>query len=92
VPCKIEYLQYIEEENYIETEDYNYIIKEIKSEDNIFLTVYCQPDIDDFESQVHPYFDVNQLGLKQAYEYCLNDTGWELSYHSSNYTRLQNEY
>ena len=92
VPCKPEYIYYLDEENYLETEDYNYVIKEIKSEDNLYLTIYCQPDIDSLKSQVHQYFDVNQKSVKQAYEYCLQDTDWELVYNSSNYTRLQNEY
>lgn len=92
VPCKPEYINYLDEENYIETDDYNYIIKEVKSEDNFYLTVYCQPNIDAFKSAVHQYFDVSQKSVKQAYEYCLQNTGWSLSYNSADNTRLQDEY
>ena len=92
VPCNPDYINLLDEENYVETNDYNYIIKEVKSEDNFYLTVYCQPDIDDFKSSVHQYFDVSQKSVKQAYEYCLADTGWQLSYHSVDNTRLQDEY
>jgi hypothetical protein len=46
VPCKEEFLDIIQEENYAETADYAFVIKELILEDNDFITVYCSPNIE----------------------------------------------
>ena len=61
IPCQEEYLSIISEENYIETADYEYIIKELVLEDNGFFTVYCAPNIEEITGYVYRIFDVYML-------------------------------
>ena len=84
VPCKEEYLALIQEENYVETEDYSFIIKEIIMEDNDFFGVYCRPNIEDLTGKYFVAFDVLEKSLQAAYVYCLSLTDWKIDYQSTN--------
>lgn len=85
VPCVEEMLNYIQEENYVKTPDYDYIIKEINMEDNNFIEVFCSADIEDIKGKLFTYFDCYQMSLSQAYTYCLSKApNWTLEYNSSN--------
>ena len=86
VPCDETYINYIDEENYVETEDYNYIIKEIKSPNNKYITVYCSADIEAIKGSVFLHFDCFDKNLEQGYRYCLSATDWDVNYHSLNKT------
>lgn len=88
VPCDETYIDYIDEENYVETEDYNYIIKEIKSNDNKFISVYCSADIEQIKGTVFLYFDCYDKNLQQGYAYCLSGTEWTVDYHSNDRTKI----
>ena len=88
VPCDETYINYIDEENYVETEDYNYIIKEIKSNDNKYITVYCSADVEQIKGKVFLYFDCYDKNLQQGYTYCLSGTDWTVNYHSNDRTRI----
>ena len=82
VPCQDDYLNIIQEENYAETADYNFVIKELILEDNDFIGVYCQPNIEELQGRVFFIFDCFQESLEQAYEYCLSKSNWTLDYQS----------
>ena len=84
LPCKEEYLLIMDEENYVEEEQYNYIIKEIISDSNDFISVYCGPDIEDIQGSIFMIFDFFDGNLEQAYNYCLSNTDWTVSYNSEN--------
>lgn len=88
VPCDETYINYIDEENYVETEDYNYIIKEIKSNNNKYITVYCSADVEQIKGKVFLYFDCYDKNLQQGYAYCLSGTNWTVNYHSNDRTRI----
>lgn len=88
VPCDETYINYIDEENYVETEDYNYIIKEIKSNNNKYITVYCSADVEQIKGKVFLYFDCYDKNLQQGYTYCLSGTDWTVNYHSNDRTRI----
>ena len=88
VPCDETYINYIDEENYVETEDYNYIIKEIKSNNNKYITVYCGADIEQIKGKIFLYFDCYDKNLQQGYAYCLSGTDWIVNYHSNDRTRI----
>ena len=88
VPCDETYINYIDEENYVETEDYNYIIKEIKSNNNKYITVYCSADVEQIKGKVFLYFDCYDKNLQQGYAYCLSGTDWTVNYHSNDRTRI----
>ena len=85
VPCIEEMFEYIQEENYVETPDYSYVIKELILDENDFITVHCGPDIEEVKGRLFPYFDCYQVNLEQAYTYCLSrTTNWKLEYNSTN--------
>jgi hypothetical protein len=61
------------------------VIKELVLEDNDFITVYCQPNIEEITGRVFEYFDCFELSLPQAYSYCLSRAGdWRVDYQSKN--------
>lgn len=82
VPCKDEFFEIIQEENYVETADYSYIIKELILEDNDFMEVRCSANIEQLTGRVFPVFDCLQMSLAQVYEYCLSKSDWTLDYQS----------
>ena len=88
VPCDETYINYIDEENYVETDDYNYIIKEIKSNNNKFITVCCSADIEAIKGLIFLHFDCYERNLEQGYTYCLASSGWTVNYHSPDRTRI----
>lgn len=77
-------IAYLVEENYIESFDYSYIIKEVIMEDNNFFKVYCIANYEDLSGLVFGIFDLYQKSLKDGYTYCLSQTDWTLEYHSEN--------
>lgn len=84
VPCQDKYLELIEEENYVETSDASFIIKEIINEDNNFIEVFCGANVETLQGTIFVNFDCFELSLKQAYEYCIAGTGWTVDYKSAN--------
>lgn len=88
IPCDDIYFNYIDEENYVETEDYSYIIKEVKKEDNNYITVFCSANIESIKGNVFLYFDLLDSNLEQGYKYCLSSTGWDINYHSLDKTKI----
>lgn len=83
VPCKEEFFEIIQEEHYVETADYSYIIKELILEDNNFVEVRCSANIEELTGRVFPAFDCLQMSLSQIYEYCLSKSEWSLEYLSA---------
>ena len=86
VPCLEEYFNAIQEENYVEDENSEYIIKEIINKDNNFITVYCRENIETIMGTVYEVFDLYRLSTPQAIRYCLRDTGWSLDFQSTDYS------
>ena len=84
VPCKDEFLNLIQEENYVETADYAFVIKELVLEDNDFITVYCSPNIEQLTGRIFPVVDALEKALPQVYTYCLSLGDWTLDYQSKN--------
>lgn len=89
VPCTKLNLQSFVEENYVETNDYNYVIKEVNVESNDFFTVYCNPDIEEISGQIFQIFDLFELSLEDGYKYCLSNTvDWDVEYNSIKQTQI----
>lgn len=82
VPCKDEFFEIIQEENYVETADYSFVIKELIMEDNDFMEVRCSANIEDLMGLIFPTFDCFEMSLNQAYSYCLSKSNWTLDYQS----------
>ncbi len=83
VPCKDEFFEIIQEENYVETADYSFIIKELIMEDNDFMEVRCSANIEDLTGRIFPVFDCLEMSLEQIYTYCLSKSEWKLDYQSA---------
>lgn len=83
VPCKDEFFEIIQEENYVETADYSFVIKELIMEDNDFMEVRCSANIEDLTGRVFPVFDCLEMSLEQIYTYCLSKSEWTLDYQST---------
>lgn len=88
VPCNKLNLESFIEENYVQTSDYNYVIKEVKIENNDFFTVYCNPDLEDIKGQIFFVFDLFELSLEDGYKYCLSKTDWDVEYNSVKATQI----
>ena len=88
VPCNKTYIDYISEENYVETSDYSYIIKETKSPNNKYITVYCSANVEELKGKVLPVCDCYNLNLVNAYSYFVGGTNWTINYHSADTTRV----
>lgn len=86
VPCQKEFFEIIQEENYVETQDYSFIIKEILIEDNNFMKVYCSANIEQLFGLAFPIFDCLEMNLPQIYSYCLSKSDWTLTYNSQNFS------
>lgn len=86
VPCKDEYIELFQEENYVETIDYVYVIKEIIMEDNDFFTVYCQPNLEELKGRYFTAFDAFEKSIADVYTYCLSLSDWKLDYQSENFS------
>ena len=85
VPCLPEYINIIQEENYIRTEDYDYVIKEVLFEGNDFFTVYANADVEDLDGTIFNIFDCFEKSIEQSYSYCLAPVNnWSLQYNSKN--------
>ena len=74
------HLDIIQEENYAETADANYVIKEVINEDNSFIQVFCGANVERLTGFLFTVFDCFELSLKQAYEYCVANTDWRIEY------------
>ena len=83
VPCQDEFFEIIQEENYVETADYSYIIKELILEDNDFMEVRCSANIEELTGRIFPVFDCLNMSLADIYEYCLSKSEWALDYKST---------
>ena len=86
IPCSDEFLEIIQEENYIETIDYSFIIKELILQDNNFIEVHCAANIEQLTGRVFPVFDCLEMSLSQIYSYCLQKSDWTLDYKSEDFS------
>lgn len=83
-PCQEEYYIMLQEEYYLETADYNYIIKEVNFDGNDFFEVFAVADTEELYSTFFRAFDVLERSLQQAYEYAIANSAWTVQYNSSN--------
>ena len=86
VPCNDYNLSIIQEENYIEMKDYSYVIKEVNLEDNNFIRVYCNPNVEELIGNIFFIFDCFEINPELAYQYSIQGTNWQVKYLSNNKT------
>ena len=63
LPLTEEYIGMISEEYYIETKDYNYIVKEVLMDSNDFFTIYCNADVEVIKGNILPTFDALDISV-----------------------------
>ena len=81
LPLNDENLAIAAEENYVETEDYNYVIKEVDYSKNDFIDVYCDANIEDLRTLV-AVFDAFNISVEDAMKKAILQTGWTIEYNS----------
>ena len=81
MPLNDENLAIAAEENYVETEDYNYVIKEVDYSKNDFIDVYCDANIEDLRKLV-AVFDAFNISVEDAMKKAILQTGWTIEYNS----------
>lgn len=82
-PCLDKYYTLLQEEFYIESEDYNYVIKEVNYDGGSFFEVRAAANIEDIRGSTFRVFDFFEQSLTNSYSYCLQNTPWVVEYRSS---------
>lgn len=89
LPLTDEYLSFAAEENYVETDDYSYVVKEINMSKNDYIYFYCDANIEDLQFNLISVFDAFDISVQQAIEKAIKDTGWKLEYNSNTATAVE---
>lgn len=83
LPQTDEYLAIVAEEYYVETDDANYVIKEVNMDKNNFIYIFCKSNIEELEHTLIPVFDVINVNVEQSFNKILEGTNWSLDYKSA---------
>ena len=85
LPLTDENLAIVDEEYYVETDDYSYVIKEINMNRNDFIYIYCNPNIEDLKYNLITVYDAFDINIEAAIQKLLTqgNTNWELEYNST---------
>lgn len=91
LPLTDENLALIDEEYYIETEDYSYVVKEINLSRNDFIHVFCNPNLEALKYSLVSVYDAFDINIEQAIVkiFTLIQAGWTVQYHSSLQDRVE---
>lgn len=89
LPLTDEYLSLAAEENYVETDDYSYVVKEINMSKNDYIYFYCDANIEDLQFNLISVFDAFDISVQQAMAKAIKDTGWKLEYNSNTATTVE---
>ena len=89
LPLTDEYLAVAVEENYVETDDYSYVIKEVNLAKNDFIHIYCDANIEELQFQLIPVFDAFDINVEAALNKAIQGTGWTIEYHSNTVTAVE---
>lgn len=91
LPLTDENLALIDEEYYIETEDYSYVVKEINLSRNDFIHVFCNPNLETLKYSLVSVYDAFDINIEQAIVkiFTLIQAGWTVQYHSSLQDRVK---
>ena len=85
LPLTDENLALVDEEYYVETDDYSYVIKEINLRKNDFICIYCNPNLEDLKYNLVSVYDAFDINIEQAINKLFTQTqcGWTLQYNST---------
>lgn len=85
LPLTDENLALVDEEYYVETDDYSYVIKEINLRKNDFICIYCNPNLEDLKYNLVSVYDAFDINIEAAIEKLFTQTqcGWTLQYNST---------
>lgn len=89
LPLTDEYLSLAAEENYVETDDYSYVVKEINMSKNDYIYFYCDANIEDLQFNLISVFDAFDISVQQAMAKAIENTGWKLEYNSNTATTVE---
>lgn len=91
LPLNKHNIEIINEEGYIETSDYNYIIKEVEMKNKTIFTIYCKPNIEELTGTVLSVFDAIDLTPNECLTKIINDSqlSWELQFNVNYPNKVQ---
>lgn len=91
LPLVKENIELIQQEGYIETEDYEYVIKEIEMSEVSIFTVYCKPNIEDLTGTIIPVFDAIDKTCNECLSQIINQSqlSWELQFNENYPNKVQ---
>lgn len=74
LPLTDENLALVDEEYYVETDDYSYVIKEINLRKNDFICIYCNPNLEDLKYNLVSVYDAFDINIEAAIEKLFTQT------------------
>ena len=85
LPLTDENLDMIDEESYVETDDYSYVIKEVNLQKNDFIYIFCNPNLEDLKYNLVTVYDAFDINIEQAINKIFTQTQseWILQYNST---------
>ena len=85
IPLTDENLAIVDEEYYVETDDYSYVIKEINLRKNDYINIYCNPNLENLKYSLVSVYDAFDINIEQAINKLFTQTqcGWTLQYNST---------
>lgn len=85
LPLTPHYISMVSEEYYVETEDYNYVIKEINMDEENFFTIYCNANLEDLKGNILPTFDALDINIEACLRKILDQLAlpWAIVMNSS---------
>lgn len=89
LPLTDENLALAVEENYVETDDYIYVIKEVLLAQNDYIMIYCDANIEELQYTLVSVFDAFDINVESALQKAITNTGWTIEYHSNTQTAVK---
>ena len=80
LPVTEQNLAVVQQEGYVTTADYNYVIKEVNENNYKYMSIYCSPDIEELKHTLIPVYDIIEKNIEGALTTALEGTSWTLDY------------
>lgn len=76
LPLTTHNLKLIQEEMYIQTKDYEYVIKEVNLEGNAFFDIFCSPNIETLSGTSFRLYEAIDATIAEMVAKAIEGTGW----------------
>jgi len=85
LPLTDETLAIIDEEYYVETDDASYVVKEVNLSQNNYISIFCNPNLEDLKYNLISVFDAFDINIEQCMQKVLTQSkvDWTLEFNST---------